>query len=59
MLALLAGRIYDATLSFNVAYYGASFLLALAAVLTPFVRPPRHDPAPDVIPRPHENIVRR
>ncbi len=45
MLALLAGKIYDATHSFNVAYYGASFLLALAAILTPFVRPPPHDAA--------------
>jgi len=41
MLALLAGKMYDATQSFNVAYYGASGLLILAAMVTFCVRPPR------------------
>ena len=41
MLALLAGKIYDATKSFNVAYYGASVLLILAAALVLAVRPPK------------------
>ena len=41
MLALLAGKMYDATQSFNVAYYGASGLLILAAIATLCVRPPR------------------
>jgi len=42
MLALVAGKIYDMTQSFSFAYYGASALLVLAAVLTPLIRPPRH-----------------
>jgi OFA family oxalate/formate antiporter-like MFS transporter len=40
MLALLAGRMYDATKSFNVAYYGASALLIVAAIATLLVRQP-------------------
>ena len=32
MLALLAGKMYDRTQSFNVAYYGASALLIIAAL---------------------------
>jgi MFS transporter, OFA family, oxalate/formate antiporter len=40
MLAMLAGKLYDATQSFNVAYYGASALLVLAAVLSLALRPP-------------------
>ena len=40
MLALLAGKLYDATQSFNVAYYGASILLVLAAILSLVMRPP-------------------
>ena len=40
MLSLLAGKMYDATQSFNVAYYGASILLVIAAVITPFVKAP-------------------
>lgn len=40
MLAMLAGKMYDATASFNVAYYGACGLLILAAIVTPFVRAP-------------------
>lgn len=41
-LALLAGKVYDATESFNFAYYCSAALLALAAVTTFFVRPPHH-----------------
>ncbi len=41
MLALLAGKVYDATQSFTFAYYGASALLILAAIVTFCVRPPR------------------
>lgn len=40
MLALLAGKLYDATQSFSVAYYGASALLALAAILSLALKPP-------------------
>jgi len=40
MLALLAGKLYDATQSFDVAYYGASILLVLAAISTFFLKPP-------------------
>jgi len=41
MMALLAGKMYDVTQSFNVAYYGASGLLILAAIVTPCVRRPK------------------
>ena len=41
-LALLAGKMYDITASFNVAYYGASGLLILAAIMTFFLKPPHH-----------------
>lgn len=41
MLALLAGKMYDIYQSFNVAYFGASGLLILAAVVTLFVKPPK------------------
>jgi len=40
MLSQWAGRMYDRTQSFNVAYYGAAALLVLAAVLTFCVRAP-------------------
>ncbi|MDI6775094.1 MAG: OFA family MFS transporter [Verrucomicrobiota bacterium] len=42
MLALLAGKIYDATKSFSYAYYGASGLLILAAAAVFFVKSPYH-----------------
>jgi len=42
MLALLAGKVYDATESFNFAYYCSAALLALAAVTTFLVTPPHH-----------------
>jgi OFA family oxalate/formate antiporter-like MFS transporter len=41
-LSLLAGKMYDITASFNVAYYGASGLLILAAVMTFFLKSPHH-----------------
>lgn len=42
MLAFLAGKLYDAYQTFNFAYYGASVLLVLAAVVTIFVKTPQH-----------------
>lgn len=42
MLALLAGKVYDATGSFNFAYYCSAALLAVAAVMTFIVKPPHH-----------------
>jgi OFA family oxalate/formate antiporter-like MFS transporter len=41
MLALLAGKLYDAYQSFAFAYYGAAGLLALAAITTFCVKPPQ------------------
>jgi OFA family oxalate/formate antiporter-like MFS transporter len=40
MLALLAGKVYDATHSFNFAYFCSAGLLAAAAVLVLFVKAP-------------------
>ena len=40
MLALLAGKVYDETGSFNFAYYCSAALLAVAAVVTIIVKPP-------------------
>ena len=40
MLAFLAGKLYDVYQTFNFAYYGASALLILAAIVTVFVRAP-------------------
>lgn len=42
MLAKLAGSMYVKYQTFAVAYYGAIALLILAAVMTLFVKPPRH-----------------
>ncbi len=42
MLALLAGKVYDETGSFNFAYYCSAALLAVAAVVTFVVKPPHH-----------------
>jgi len=39
VLALVAGQVYDIYQTFSVAYYSASGLLVIAAVLTFFVRP--------------------
>jgi OFA family oxalate/formate antiporter-like MFS transporter len=40
MLSRLAGAMYDKYQTFAVAYYGASVLLILAAIMTPFVKTP-------------------
>jgi OFA family oxalate/formate antiporter-like MFS transporter len=42
MLAKLAGAMYVKYQSFNVAYFGASVLLILAAIMVAFVKPPHH-----------------
>jgi len=47
MLALLAGKLYDAYQSFAFAYYGAAGLLILAAVCTFVVRKPHHAAEPE------------
>ena len=49
MLALLAGKMYDITHSFGVAYYGATILLVLAAISTPFVKAPSLKDVPTAI----------
>ena len=41
MLALLAGKVYDATKSFTFAYNCSAALLVVAAIVTLFVKPPR------------------
>jgi OFA family oxalate/formate antiporter-like MFS transporter len=41
MLALLAGKVYDATGNFNFAYYCSASLLILAAMVTFIVKPPQ------------------
>jgi OFA family oxalate/formate antiporter-like MFS transporter len=41
MLSLLAGKVYDASGSFNFAYYCSAALLVMAAIATLFVRPLR------------------
>ena len=45
MLAMLAGTMYVKYQSFAIAYYGASILLVLAAVMTLVVRPPHQKEA--------------
>jgi OFA family oxalate/formate antiporter-like MFS transporter len=40
MLSRLAGAMYDKYQTFAIAYYGASVLLILAAIMTPFVKTP-------------------
>jgi OFA family oxalate/formate antiporter-like MFS transporter len=42
MLAKLAGAMYVKYQTFNIAYYGASALLILAAAMVFFVKPPQH-----------------
>jgi len=42
MLALLAGKVYDQTQSFNFAYYCSSALLGVASIVTLFVKSPHH-----------------
>ena len=41
MLALLAGKVYDSSQSFNFAYYTSAVLLIMAAIFTAFIRPPQ------------------
>ncbi len=41
MLALLAGKVYDATASFNFAYYCSAAMLVVAALVTLVVTPPQ------------------
>ena len=41
-LALLAGKVYDKTGSFNFAYYCSAVLLVIAAVTVFLLKPPRH-----------------
>ena len=41
LLAMLAGKMYDAYQTFNIAYYGASALLVAAAICTFFLKPPQ------------------
>jgi OFA family oxalate/formate antiporter-like MFS transporter len=42
MLAYLAGKMYVQHQTFNIAYYGASVLLVLAAAMVFLVKPPHH-----------------
>jgi OFA family oxalate/formate antiporter-like MFS transporter len=42
MLAKLAGAMYDQYKTFEIAYYGASVLLVLAAIMVFFVKAPHH-----------------
>jgi len=42
VMALVAGKLYDKYQTFSIAYYGASILLILAAILVFLVRPPKH-----------------
>lgn len=42
VLAFIAGKMYDKFQTFNIAYYSASVLLILAAVMVFFLKPPRH-----------------
>ena len=45
MLALLAGRVFDQSGSFNFAYYFSAALLLAAAAVTLVLKPPRHGEA--------------
>jgi len=42
LLALLAGKVYDASKSFNFAFYTSAALLVLAAIMTFVVKAPHH-----------------
>ena len=42
MLAFLAGKMYDLHQTFDIAYYGASALLILAAIMIFFLKQPHH-----------------
>lgn len=43
MLSFLAGKMYDQYQTFAIAYYGASALLVLAAVMVFALKPPHHE----------------
>jgi MFS transporter, OFA family, oxalate/formate antiporter len=43
VLALVAGKVYDAYQTFNIAYIGAAVLLVLAAAVTFTLKPPHHE----------------
>ena len=42
MMAFLAGKMYDTYQTFNIAYYGASALLVLAALMVLCLKPPKY-----------------
>ena len=42
ILAFIAGKMYDEYQTFNIAYYSASALLILAAIMVFFLKPPHH-----------------
>ena len=42
MLSFLAGKMYDIHQTFAIAYYGASALLILAALMVFALKPPKH-----------------
>jgi OFA family oxalate/formate antiporter-like MFS transporter len=42
MLAFLAGKMFDIYQTYTIAYYSASVLLVLAAVMVFFLKPPHH-----------------
>jgi len=42
LLAYLAGKMYDIHQTFDIAYYGASALLVLAAIMVFLLKPPHH-----------------
>lgn len=47
-LSLLAGKVYDATQTFNFAYYASAILLAASASATFVVRPPHDEERPSI-----------
>lgn len=47
MMALLAGKVYDKTQSFDFAYYASAALLIVAAAASLVLRPPHHAEADD------------
>ena len=49
MLALLAGKVYDATQSFSFAYYCSAVLLAVAALVTFVIKPPHQTDKPSTL----------
>jgi len=53
MLALLAGKLYDIYQSFSLAYYGATMLLLVAAVMTFLVKTPNRKEVARPVPPVH------